>query len=175
MNAAMAEAGGPAAKDGWAAVWARDLTLWDLKGATPVIQAEVRAALEDGRVPRGGAGLVPGCGAARNNSRVMFGAGAAKASTNAAASADNTTVKTGRGIAGKGATDRAWFQAGGGAARTLAAKNPKIGGRFKCSRRAEVFRRPDRIFGFFSASHHRRRIKGGGTSPAPLLKTGLRP
>ena len=66
MNAAMAEAGGPAGKDGWAAVWARDLTLWDLKGATPVIQAEVRAALEDGRVPRGGAVLVPGCGAAHD-------------------------------------------------------------------------------------------------------------
>jgi len=62
MGEAMREAGGAAGKEGWAAVWARSLTLWDLGGPCAAIQAEAAAALADGRVPRGGRALVPGCG-----------------------------------------------------------------------------------------------------------------
>jgi SAM-dependent methyltransferase len=63
MQQVMPLHGGAAAASGWAAVWDRKLTVWDLKAPTPLMQAEVAAALADGRVPAGGAALVPGCGA----------------------------------------------------------------------------------------------------------------
>ena len=61
MRAVIAAAGGTGSAEGWAALWRRNLTIWDLGKQTPVFQSELAAALASGRVARGGATLVPGC------------------------------------------------------------------------------------------------------------------
>lgn len=56
------ESGGPGTKEGWAALWQQGLTLWDLKGPTPVLYDELTQAVCEGRLFLGRRSLVPGCG-----------------------------------------------------------------------------------------------------------------
>ena len=62
MRAACAAAGGPGTKEGWAALWRQGLTIWDLKGPTPVLFSEVTAEVVAGRLQLQLPALVPGCG-----------------------------------------------------------------------------------------------------------------
>lgn len=66
MREVIASAGGAGSRAGWAELWRKDLTLWDLGKPTPLLGAEVAAAVASGRlsVSTVGAVLVPGCGAA---------------------------------------------------------------------------------------------------------------
>ena len=63
MRAAIKAAGGPGSKDGWASLWRKDLTLWDLGRPTPLLLDEVTKAVVEGRVHLSDLTLVPGCGA----------------------------------------------------------------------------------------------------------------
>jgi SAM-dependent methyltransferase len=62
MRAACAAAGGPGTKEGWAILWREGLTMWDLKGPTPVLYDELTKAVCAGRVRLDQPALVPGCG-----------------------------------------------------------------------------------------------------------------
>lgn len=63
MRAAIREAGGPGTKEGWATLWKKDLTLWDLGKPTPLMIDEVTRAVVEGRLRLSDSTLVPGCGA----------------------------------------------------------------------------------------------------------------
>jgi SAM-dependent methyltransferase len=60
MRALIRASGGAGTREGWAALWRDDLTLWDLGKPTPVLQAEVAAAA----LPASTRVLIPGCGTA---------------------------------------------------------------------------------------------------------------
>lgn len=62
MRAACAAAGGPGTKEGWAALWQKGMTMWDLKGPTPVLYSELTAEVAAGRLQLHLPALVPGCG-----------------------------------------------------------------------------------------------------------------
>lgn len=62
MRAACAAAGGPGTKEGWAILWREGMTIWDLKGPTPVLYDELTRAVCEGRVQLEQPVLVPGCG-----------------------------------------------------------------------------------------------------------------
>jgi len=62
MRAACAAAGGPGTKEGWAALWQKGMTMWDLKGPTPVLYSELTAEVAAGRLQLHLPALVSGCG-----------------------------------------------------------------------------------------------------------------
>ena len=66
MREVIASAGGAGSRAGWAELWRKDLTLWDLGKPTPLLGDEVTKALATGRLSVSAvrAVLVPGCGAA---------------------------------------------------------------------------------------------------------------